>query len=74
MVQPIVRATRRRRRVVLNCSRWSIVSWDAPAPSIRTSSLERRPSKSQVSRMASDLDEQVDAFRHRPLGDAGTGN
>lgn len=28
-------------------------------------------SKSQVSRMATDLDEQVDAFRHRPLGDAG---
>jgi len=28
-------------------------------------------SKSQVSRMATDLDEQVAAFRHRPLGDAG---
>ena len=28
-------------------------------------------SKSQVSRMAADLDEQVEAFRHRPLGDAG---
>jgi transposase-like protein len=28
-------------------------------------------SKSQVSRMAADLDAQVDAFRHRPLGDAG---
>jgi putative transposase len=28
-------------------------------------------SKSQVSRMASDLDEHVDQFRHRPLGDAG---
>jgi len=28
-------------------------------------------SKSQVSRMAADLDEQVDAFRHRPLADAG---
>ena len=28
-------------------------------------------SKSQVSRMASDLDEQVAAFRTRPLGDAG---
>lgn len=28
-------------------------------------------SKSQVSRMAADLDEQVDQFRHRPLGDAG---
>jgi transposase-like protein len=28
-------------------------------------------SKSQVSRMAADLDEQVAAFRHRPLGDAG---
>jgi transposase-like protein len=28
-------------------------------------------SKSQVSRMASDLDEQVTAFRTRPLGDAG---
>jgi len=28
-------------------------------------------SKSQVSRMATDLDEQVDAFRHRPLHDAG---
>ena len=28
-------------------------------------------SKSQVSRMAADLDEQVDAFRHRPLTDAG---
>ena len=28
-------------------------------------------SKSQVSRMAADLDEQVDEFRHRPLGDAG---
>lgn len=28
-------------------------------------------SKSQVSRMAADLDEQVDAFRHRPLGEAG---
>ncbi|WP_166853042.1 IS256 family transposase [Isoptericola sp. BMS4] len=28
-------------------------------------------SKSQVSRMATDLDEQVEAFRHRPLGDAG---
>src|SRR5690625_3146980 len=28
-------------------------------------------SKSQVSRMASDLDEHVREFRHRPLGDAG---
>ena len=28
-------------------------------------------SKSQVSRMAADLDEHVDQFRHRPLGDAG---
>ncbi len=28
-------------------------------------------SKSQVSRIAVDLDEQVDQFRHRPLGDAG---
>ena len=28
-------------------------------------------SKSQVSRMAADLDEHVDEFRHRPLGDAG---
>lgn len=28
-------------------------------------------SKSQVSRMAEDLDEHVDQFRHRPLGDAG---
>ena len=28
-------------------------------------------SKSQVSRMATELDEQVDAFRHRPLGVAG---
>ncbi|TYC96830.1 IS256 family transposase [Arthrobacter echini] len=28
-------------------------------------------SKSQVSRMAAELDEQVDQFRHRPLGDAG---
>ncbi|MCE7480943.1 MULTISPECIES: IS256 family transposase [Microbacterium] len=28
-------------------------------------------SKSQVSRMAADLDENVDQFRHRPLGDAG---
>ncbi|ACS30082.1 Transposase and inactivated derivatives [Micrococcus luteus NCTC 2665] len=28
-------------------------------------------SKSQVSRMAADLDEQVEAFRHRPLGEAG---
>lgn len=28
-------------------------------------------SKSQVSRMAADLDEQVTAFRTRPLGDAG---
>jgi len=28
-------------------------------------------SKSQVSRMAQDLDEQVAAFRHRPLGDSG---
>ena len=28
-------------------------------------------SKSQVSRMAADPDEQVDQFRHRPLGDAG---
>ncbi|HLR27473.1 MAG TPA: IS256 family transposase [Ruania sp.] len=28
-------------------------------------------SKSQVSRMAEDLDGQVEAFRHRPLGDAG---
>ncbi|MCS3844067.1 IS256 family transposase, partial [Microbacterium sp. AK031] len=28
-------------------------------------------SKSQVSRMATDLDENVDQFRHRPLGDAG---
>jgi transposase-like protein len=28
-------------------------------------------SKSQVSRMAADLDEQVTAFRSRPLGDAG---
>lgn len=28
-------------------------------------------SKSQVSRMASDLDEHVDEFRHRPLNDAG---
>ena len=28
-------------------------------------------SKSQVSRMASDLDEHVDEFRHRPLDDAG---
>src|SRR5689334_18233204 len=28
-------------------------------------------SKSQVSRMAADLDEQVDAFRHRPLDESG---
>ena len=28
-------------------------------------------SKSQVSRMATELDEQVEAFRHRPLGVAG---
>lgn len=28
-------------------------------------------SESQVSRMAEDLDEQVEAFRHRPLGEAG---
>ncbi|MCQ6399201.1 transposase, partial [Bacillus cereus] len=28
-------------------------------------------SKSQVSRMAEDLDEQVEAFRHRPLDTAG---
>nr|BAE45107.1 transposase [Terrabacter sp. DBF63]BAE45109.1 transposase [Terrabacter sp. DBF63] len=28
-------------------------------------------SKSQVSRMAADLDQLVDEFRHRPLGDAG---
>ena len=28
-------------------------------------------SKSQVSRMATDLDQVVDEFRHRPLGDAG---
>ncbi|TQF76036.1 IS256 family transposase [Micrococcus sp. R8502A1] len=28
-------------------------------------------SKSQVSRMAAELDEHIDAFRHRPLGDAG---
>ena len=28
-------------------------------------------SKSQVSRMATDLDEHVNEFRHRPLGDAG---
>lgn len=28
-------------------------------------------SKSQVSRMAGDLDEHVDQFRHRPLGEAG---
>ena len=28
-------------------------------------------SKSQVSRMAADLDEHVEQFRHRPLGDAG---
>lgn len=28
-------------------------------------------SKSQVSRMATDLDSQVDAFRHRPLSEAG---
>ena len=28
-------------------------------------------SKSQVSRMATELDEHVDQFRHRPLGDAG---
>lgn len=28
-------------------------------------------SKSQVSRMAADLDEHVDQFRHRPLGEAG---
>lgn len=28
-------------------------------------------SKSQVSRMASDLDEQVEQFRHRPLSEAG---
>ena len=28
-------------------------------------------SKSQVSRMAADLDEHVDEFRHRPLDDAG---
>ncbi len=28
-------------------------------------------SKSQVSRMATDLDENVNQFRHRPLGDAG---
>lgn len=28
-------------------------------------------SKSQVSRMAADLDEQVEQFRHRPLGEAG---
>lgn len=28
-------------------------------------------SKSQVSRMATDLDEQVEAFRHRPLDEAG---
>src|SRR5690606_17695150 len=27
-------------------------------------------SKSQVSRMAAELDEHVDQFRHRPLGDA----
>ena len=29
-------------------------------------------SKSQVSRMAADLDEHVDRFRHRPLGEAGS--
>lgn len=28
-------------------------------------------SKSQMSRMAADLDEHVEQFRHRPLGDAG---
>src|SRR5699024_3692092 len=28
-------------------------------------------SKAQVSRMAEDLDAQVEAFRHRPLGEAG---
>ena len=28
-------------------------------------------SKSQVSRMATELDEQVESFRHRPLGEAG---
>jgi transposase-like protein len=28
-------------------------------------------SKSQVSRMAADLDSIVEDFRHRPLGDAG---
>jgi len=28
-------------------------------------------SKSQVSRMVAELDEHVDQFRHRPLGDAG---
>ncbi|WP_394274869.1 transposase, partial [Luteococcus sp.] len=28
-------------------------------------------SKSQVSRMAGDLDEHVESFRHRPLGEAG---
>lgn len=28
-------------------------------------------SKSQVSRMAADLDEHVEQFRHRPLADAG---
>jgi putative transposase len=28
-------------------------------------------SKSQVSRMAAELDEQVESFRHRPLGEAG---
>jgi len=28
-------------------------------------------SKSQVSRMATDLDEHMDQFRHRPLHDAG---
>lgn len=37
---------------------------------VKTLGIDRL-SKSQVSRMAADLDEHVEQFRHRPLGDAG---
>ncbi len=37
---------------------------------VKTLGIDRL-SKSQVSRMAAELDEHVEQFRHRPLGDAG---
>ncbi|MGO4958169.1 IS256 family transposase [Luteococcus sp. Sow4_B9] len=37
---------------------------------VKTLGIDRL-SKSQVSRMAADLDDHVEQFRHRPLGDAG---